>query len=117
MRVVVGGGGSAGTEEGPGAGALLGGSGNLCAQLGGETSAGSCRSWCGSAPDTVEDVFARRGEGSHEPVPVLVPVREPVPEPERDEAMRVEYADGGYERQRREEEGVSAVCCGRRGGE
>ena len=88
----------------------------MFAQLRGDVSSGSALSSCGYAPDTVDDVFARRGEGSHEPVPVLVPVREPVPEPEREEAMRVEYADGGYERHRGEED-VSAVCCGRGGGE
>ena len=58
----------------------------MCAQLGGETSAGSCRSWCGSAPDTVEDVFARRGESIQDAVPVLglrpVPVPVPRYEPE-----------------------------------
>ena len=41
-----------------------GGGGNLFAQLGGAERSGSRRSSVGYAPDTVEDVFARRGLGS-----------------------------------------------------
>ena len=59
-----------------------GGGGNLFAQLGGDVSVGSRRSSCGYAPETVEDVSARCGEGSHELVPEPVPMSVPVPVPE-----------------------------------
>ena len=52
----------------------------MFAQLGGDVNDGSLRSSCGYAPEMVEEVSARCGEGSHELVfePDAVPV--PVPE-------------------------------------